>query len=78
MVIAVNSPMSYRVETDKRVLNTVHIQQLKLFIESKKVTRVTTVLEQDTEKDEITNRYAEAKVEPQQLTGEQQQQLDNC
>ena len=76
VVIAVNSPMSYRVETDKRVLNTVHIQQLKLFIESKKVTRVTAVLEQDTEKDEITNRYAEAKVEPQQLTGEQQQQLD--
>ena len=76
VVIAVNSPMPYRVEKDKRVLNTVHIQQLKLFIESKKVTRVTAVLVQDTEKDEITNRYAEAKVEPQQLTREQQQQLD--
>ena len=74
-VIGVNSPLSYKIETDKRVIPTVHIQQLKEFKQHKSVRRVTAVLEQDTESEEITSRYAEAKVEPQQLTDSQQQQI---
>ena len=75
-VLAVNSPLSYKIQTDKRVMGTVNIQQLKEFIEAKAVKRVTSVLEQDTEEDDVTNRFAEAKVEPQELTEPQQRQLD--
>ena len=74
-VLAKNSPLSYKVETDKCVFQTVHIQQLKLFEQPKSVRRVTSVLEADTELDEITQRYAEVKLEPQQLTELQQAQL---
>ena len=74
-ILAKNSPMSYKVETDKRVLNTVNIQQLKLFVQPKQIRRVTSVLEGDTEADEITHRYSEAKLQPQQLTDSQQDQL---
>ena len=75
VVLAVNSPVSYKIQTEKRVLNTVHIQQLKLFEEPKSVRRVTSVLEQDTETDDILHRYSEVKVSLQQLTPEQQSQL---
>ena len=74
-VLAKNSPLSYTVETDKCVFQTVHIQQLKLFEQPKSVRRVTSVLQADTEFDEITQRYAEVKHEPQQLTELQQAQL---
>ena len=74
-VIGINSPLSYKIEMDKRVITTVHIQQLKEFNQNKAIKRVTAVLEQDTEGEEIINRYAQAKVEPQQLTEEQQSQL---
>ena len=65
-VIGINSPLSYKIEMDKRVITTVHIQQLKEFNQNKAIKRVTAVLEQDTEGEEIINRYAEAKVEHQQ------------
>ena len=74
-VLAKNSPVSYKIETEKRVFPTVHVQQLKLFEQPKYVRRVTSVLEVDTESDEITERYAEAKVEQQQLTDSQKAQL---
>ena len=74
-ILAKNSPLSYRVETDKRVLSTVHVQQLKAFEKPKVVRRVTSVLQGDTEEDDILHRYAEVTVEPQQLTDDQQQQL---
>ena len=74
---AKNSPVSYRVQTDNRLLNTVHVQQLKLFVEQspKSVKRVTSVLEADTDQDDITQRFAEVKREQQPLSVEQQGQL---
>ena len=74
-VLARNSPNSYRIETDKRVIPTVHIQQLKAYVRPKVVKRVTSVLQDETENDDILHRYAEATVEPQQLTEAQQRQL---
>ena len=56
-------------------MKTVNIQQLKEFVERKDIKRVTSVLEQDTENDDVTNRFAEAKIEPQELTEAQQLQL---
>ena len=74
-VLARNSPLSYRVETDKRVFSTVHIQQLKAFEKPRVVRRVTSVLQEDTESDDITDRYAEVKVQEQELTEQQATQL---
>ena len=68
--------MSYKVETDERILNTVNIQQLKLFRQPKTVKRVTSVLAEDTEGDDITQRYSEVRLEPQQMLESQQKQLD--
>ena len=74
-VLKVNSPMSYRVETNKRVIPTIHIQQLKSYHQPQSVKRVTAVLEQDSEGEDILDRYAEAKVELQQLSETQQHEL---
>ena len=74
-VIAKNSPLSYKIDTGDRRLNSVHIQLIKRYDRPKQVKRVTSVLEGDTEQDDITTRYSEAKVEEQQLRPEQQQQL---
>ena len=68
---------TYKVQTDERLIPTVHVQQLKLVQNFKAVKRVTSVLEQDSSSDDITNRFAEAKIEQQDLTSEQQQQLDS-
>ena len=74
-IVSKNSPVSYKVQTEDRLIPTVHIQQLKMFIDNKEVKRVTAVLENETEKDDLISRYAEAKVEPQHLTETRQQQL---
>jgi len=74
-ILAQNSPLSYKVETERWVLPTVHIQQLKEYRQQKTVARVTSVLEQDTSTDDITNGYAEANVDRQELTAEQQREL---
>ena len=75
VVLTVNSPLSYKIQTDKGVMSTVNIQQLKDYVEPKTIRRVTSVLEQDSEGDDITNRFAEAKIEPQELTEPQWLQL---
>jgi len=59
------SPLSYRVNLGDRVLPSVHIQLLKEFIERQgdsKVSRVMSVLDQDTGDDSLEDRYAEAHV----------------
>ena len=61
-VVKVNSPMSYRVETEKRVIPTVHIQQLKSYQQPQQVKRVTAVLEQDREGEDITNWCAKLRL----------------
>ena len=60
-----NSPLSYRVNLGDRILPSVHIQLLKEFVERQgdlKVSRVTSVLDQDTGEDSLEDRYAEAHV----------------
>ena len=74
-VIAKNSPLSYKIDMGDRRLNSIHIQLIKRYDRPKQVKRVTSVLEGDTEQDDITTRYSEAKVEKQQLRPEQQKQL---
>ena len=57
-----NSPLSYRVNTGDRTLQSVDIQQLKLCTPrepDKEVKRVTTVLERDSVTDTMENQYAE-------------------
>ena len=75
VVVAVNSPVSYKVQTDKRTMGTVNIQQLKEFIQPKRIRRVTSTLEQDSKQDEITDRFAEAKIQEQVLDQVQQTEL---
>ena len=76
IILKKNSPVSFKVQTQDRILKTVNIQQLKECVRDKEVKRVTTVLEQDTKEDDVTDRFAEAKVEPQELSRQQQAQLD--
>ena len=74
-ILKQNSPVSFKVQTEERTIPTVNVQQLKLVGKDKTVKRITTVLEQDTEQDELVNTFASAKVETQELTGEQQTEL---
>ena len=74
-VLRKNSPVSFRVQTPERTLATVNIQQLKLAHNPGKVKKITTVVE-DTNTDHITDSFASATVENQELTSQQQQQLD--
>ena len=60
-----NSPLSYRVHTGERILQSVHVQLLKKYIprpEETLVKRVTTVLEPDSNTDNMDQQYAEATV----------------
>ena len=55
-IVRRNSPLSYKVDTGDRVINSVHIQLLKQYVprtETAEVKRVTTVLELDTESDSM-------------------------
>ena len=71
-----NSAVSYSVQTEDRLIPTVHIQQLKADHTPKKVKRVTSILEQDAASDEITDRFAEAHIQEQTLSETQQSELD--
>ena len=71
-----NSAVSYSVQTEDRLIPTVHIQQLKADHTPKKVKRVTSILEQDSASDEITDRFAEAHIQEQTLSETQQSELD--
>ena len=60
-----NSPLSYRVNTGDRVLQSVHVQLLKRYTprpHDASVKRVTTVLEPDSSTDTMEQQYAEANV----------------
>jgi len=59
-----------------RKLNSVHIQLMKLYLRPKDVKRVTSVLEGDTERDDISNILSEAKIAEQMLQQPQQLQLE--
>ena len=67
--------MSYSVQTEERLIPTVHIQQLKAAYSHENVKRVTSILEQDSSNDEITDRFAEAHIQEQELAGNQQTEL---
>ena len=75
VVLAVNSPVSYKVQTDKRTMKTVNVQQLKQYLQETTIKRVTSVLQQDTTEDDITNTLGNAKIQDQELTELQQAQL---
>ena len=74
-VVKKNSSVSYSIQTEDRLIPTVHIQQMKHDCTMTKVKWVTSILKEDTENDIITDRFAEAKVKEKDLSGEQQQQL---
>ena len=64
-VIKVNSPLSYKIDTGSRKMNSVHIQLLKKYVEREDqavVKRVTTVLESDSEGDTMEHTYSEVVV----------------
>jgi len=64
-VYAVNSPLSYGVDTGDRKIPSVHMSLMKKFArneESVVVARATTVMDPDTAGDEIGERYSEVKV----------------
>jgi len=55
-IVKKNTPLSYKVDTGSRVMNSVHIQLLKQYVqrdEALLVKRVTTVLEPDTYSDSM-------------------------
>ena len=69
-----NSPLSYRIDTGDRVILSVHIQLLKMFMPRKtepRVTRVTSVFEPDTPSDTLEHRYSEARVRGVDAQGKQ-------
>ena len=72
---AKNSPLSYKINMGDRKLNSVHIQLLKRYNKPKQVKEVTSVLEGDTETNEIVTRYSEAKVQSQTLTEPHEKRL---
>ena len=72
-ILKQNSPISFRVQTPERILTTVNVQQLKLATKES-IKKITTVVE-DTETDELTDSFASATIESQEITQEQQQQL---
>ena len=73
VILKVNSPVSYRVQTDKRTMGTVNIQQLKL-AGSEQVKKIATVIE-GTGHEELVNTFASANIQAQTLSEEQQTQL---
>ena len=61
-IVKKNSPLSYKVNTGSRTINSVHIQLLKAYVkrdDSSIVKRVTTVLEPDSEVDSMEQQYTE-------------------
>jgi len=74
-----NSPVSYGVDTGVRRLASVHVQLLKKYLrnaENLKVGRATSVMEPDTEKDDILDRFAEVKVKGDSLSKDQEGEIE--
>ena len=73
------TPLSYRINTGDRTLPSIHIQQLKAYTprqEDSKVKRVTSVLEPDTQIDQMDDQYAEAKVTGSVDTEDRQKDIE--
>jgi len=81
-VYAVNSPLSYGVNTGDRKIPSMHISLMKKFEKENEkeqtvVRRTTTVMDEDKEGDEIQDRYSEVKVSGgDELSREQRYQID--
>ena len=73
-VVKKNSPVSYSIQTAQRLIPTVHVQQLKTDYNTEQVKKITAVVE-DTPQDELSKSFAASKVQAQELTLQQQQQL---
>jgi len=74
-----NSHVSYAVDTGERVIPSAHVQLLKKYHqqgEMPKVGRATSVLEPDSARDDVTDRYAEMKVTGDKLSERQQQEIE--
>ena len=74
MVVKVNSPVSFRIQTPDRLIPTVHIQQLKIAA-TDSVKKITAVV-QDTAQEELTTSFAAANIQSQELSKEQQTELE--
>ena len=74
VILAVNSPVSYKVQTDKRTMKTVNVQQLKAHNSPQPVKRITAVV-QETNQEELMTSFAAANIQSQELTVEQQAEL---
>ena len=72
-IVKQNSKVSYRVQTDERLIPTVHVQRLKAA--HSQVKRVTSMLEEDSNNDDITDRFAEAHIQEQTLDDTKKEQL---
>ena len=70
-----NSPVSYSIQTEHRLIPTVHIQQLKEVHTPVPVKKITVVVE-DTETDELTHSFASTNIQEQDLSPLQQSQLN--
>ena len=65
VIVKKNSPLSYKIDTGSRRVNSIHIQLLKAIVEREEaatVKRVTTVLEPDSESDSMDHQYTEVVV----------------
>ena len=74
-VVKRNSPVSYAVQTEDRRIPTVHVQQMKAAHSQDRVKRVTSMLEEDSNNDDITDRFAEARIKEQHLNENQREQF---
>ena len=79
MVEKRNTPLSYTINTGDSTLPSIHIQQLKAYTprqEDPKVKRVTSVLEPDTQTDQMDDQYAEAKITGSVVTEDRQKDIE--
>ena len=72
-IVKQNSPVSYKVQTEERLIPTVNVQQLK--IATKESVRKIAAVVEDTVKDELTQSFASANIKQQDLTVQQQIEL---
>ena len=75
-IVKINSPVSYSVRSEHRLIPTVHVQQLKAAHKPAPVKKITAVVE-DTAHNEFSHSFATANVQAQELTSQQQAQLED-
>ena len=72
-IVKCNSPVSYRIQMPDRLVPTVHVQQIKAAAEDS-IKKITAVI-QDTEEDKLSTSIADTKIQTEDLTKSQQDQL---